>query len=164
MGGVDSFDQRRAAFDMRLKSRRTWISLFQFLLDVTLVNTVILSNELQIMEGKGTAEIRMSIAHDLIAESRALKITSVVRRPRVGVDAPVRRLDPANHSPVKVEKRQRCELCKIRLKRRGKNPQQAPKSFVRCTYCDVALCVSRDRRCFEEFHNEEIEFETPASA
>lgn len=168
MGGVDSFDQRRAVFDMRLKSRRTWIPLFQFLLDLALVNSVLLSRELGIVPSKGTAEIRMAMARDLVTESRALRnahsqvlpfVTPNVHRQRnlrVRSVLPQRRLDTALHSVIRSESRSRCELCKIKLLASKKSSQGATKSFMRCTYCNVALCAGKNRPCFENFHSKDF--------
>eukprot|EP00171_Calliarthron_tuberculosum_P002954 IDg2954t1 len=142
---------------MRLKSRRNWIPFFQFLLNVALVNSILLSREVGIILSKGTAEIRMGIVRDLVTESRTMRtgmqqsapsaITGTNeqrrRRSRVRAVLPLKRLDPALHSVVRAASRDRCELCKIKLLAIGSGTQRAKRSFLRCSYCDVSLCSGK---------------------
>ncbi len=118
-----------SACDMRLKPRRICMPLFQFLLDVPLENTILLSREVHLSGSKSTAEIRISIARDLVMESREMRASVQRRVPspasparrgrqrgrRVRSVVPERRIDPGMHSVLRETKRSRCCLCNLPL-------------------------------------------------
>ena len=59
------------------------------------------------------------------------------------------------HWPIKVEEKKDCKLCAIRG-----NKQNLPRSEwrhqsrVKCSACDVHLCLENERHCFMEYHTE----------
>lgn len=72
MNGVDSFDQRLAAFDAQLRSRRNWLAIYYFLLDISLANIVSISRMQKWVEGStSTAHIRLSLARQVFVEAKS---------------------------------------------------------------------------------------------
>ena len=163
MNGVDSFDQRRAAFDARLRSRRNWVAIYQFLLDIALVNTVAITRMNKwTASSKTTAEIRLEIADRALNKARQLmdcsarnesqsheepsvsKVPYVTKKTIMKKVLPVVRLSRGAHIPHCTKLRRRCYLCRFRNERR--------LTLIQCSQYVVSLCCSRERNCYARYH------------
>ena len=54
------------------------------------------------------------------------------------------------HLPV-AGKRSHCFWCRWTAKEQGSN-ETSPRSSFKCSSCNLSLCISTDRNCFEAFH------------
>ena len=60
-----------------------------------------------------------------------------------------------NHLPEYRENRIACEWCKFATQRNeGKSNKSQNRSYIYCTACNVALCCSRARNCYIDYHTE----------
>ena len=166
MNGVDSCDQRREAFDARLFSNRNWISLYQFLLDVCLVNTVAIGRMGGWIAPKTTtAHARAGIAQEILATARkemnleSVTLTSENERPvyvtRGTSAAPQSRLSLKPHLPTYESVARRCYVCRYRC-RLDSSKETSHRSHLKCTECNVYLCLSGKRNCYATFHSAEF--------
>ena len=146
MNGVDSFDQRRTGFDVMLRSRRNWMAIFQFLLDIGLVNTVAVARlENWRKPSTTTAHIRMEIAKAALEKAK----DSFETETQASSTMPVSSL----HLPVYEKERRSCVLCKSRSQNIP-NYRARERRFVRCSDCNVYLCLNSDRNCYAEYHEQ----------
>ena len=172
MNGVDSFDQRRACFDAQLRSRRNWLSIYQFILDIALVNSIAVVRMRELVPpSMTTAHIRLSIASSLLRKGRELMSAVVAAeqenslavrsslQPRRGPyvtartsQPPAVRLTPGTHLPVSSSKKRRCFLCRF-TQRAQSSSQQSSLTAFKCSKCVVYLCCKNQRPCFLNFHS-----------
>ena len=152
MNGVESFDQRLTAFDCKLISNINWISLYQFLLDIVLDNSVAAGRVKEwIPKSKTTAHARMEIVS---------QITEHIKREIELDDSCLQNQDEQNlseqensafHLPLYVPDVKRCDYCN---KKGDKIRSNMFKSRIKCSICQVYLCLNSKRNCFADHHND----------
>lgn len=169
MNGVDLSDQLRSYYNTQLTVFRTWMPLFFWILDTTVVNAYRIH-----MLQKGSLshkEFRIQLAWSLIREgarnqqntsqskwTRAHGASQQSHTKKVYItdshsDLPVIRFAPGNHIPMYLDKRTNCFFCRFNatvLKDDSYN--RKTQSSIACKICNVALCIGKDRNCFEEYH------------
>lgn len=172
MNGVDLADQLRSYYCTQLIVRRTWMPLFFWLFDTTIINCY----RIHVTQGGHLAhkEFRLQLAWDLMAVV-AQADGSMTRRRRQEaeaddqrkksrrgyltkstVDLPETRFSPGAHLPLTLPQGQRhnCILCRYKARHRNSDVQYV-KTPWKCEHCDVPLCLTKERNCFREFHNED---------
>ena len=145
MGGVDLMDQKTAAYRLDRKSKfRFYLRIFFDLMDVALVNSHIVY---QSIGGSKLSllDFKIVVAQNLIGKYTNRQRSFPQNRPskRRFLEEP----GPANlpdHLPEYQVQRGRCHYCKIE----GKDM----KTFVKCTTCDLYLCLVKERNCFFKHH------------
>ena len=177
MGGVDIADQLRGYYGTQLPVRRTWIPLFFWLLDTSIINSYLIFKK----SGKNIShkDFRIELIWDLIKSG--LEEDNSIKKPNtrsqvdkltqkfkfVEVDplkkqqyvttktelSPVR-LIVGNHFPEWREERSSCIWCKYLNKKAQKQASKdPPQSQLYCIECNVALCCNKSRSsCFKDYH------------
>ena len=145
MGGVDRTGQIKKTYGYDRKSRRYWLRLFFYLLDVTIGNAYILYKHNCRRENVRRPMIskcfRINIVRELFFKTKK-KYTSglnprIVESPSSGVCTFVKAADVGL-------KRGRCHLC-VREKERAEQKY----TVYACSVCKVRLCVID---CFARYH------------
>ncbi|CAC5374938.1 unnamed protein product [Mytilus coruscus] len=133
MNGVDHADQLRSTYNISRKCMKWWKYLFNFLVDISIVNAYLLMRESvnhQIVTKKNRPrqmtqlEFRMKLAHQMLGQFHGKRKRSVDPRPV---------LQPNNHWIENIPKKKTCKMCsqnKIR---------KEPKTG--CAQCKVNLCT-----------------------
>lgn len=87
-----------------------------------------------------------SIAEFLLAKGQNRRDLGAIRKSKVTSSVPENiRLDRMNHWPISVvDRRSRCTMCAI------KGERSEPNTF--CEKCNVALCLTKGKSCFKDFH------------
>ena len=67
MGGVDVADAKRKAYSCSRRSRKWWLRLFYFVIDVCVVNTHILHNETKHLAKLNQKRFRLELAREMLA-------------------------------------------------------------------------------------------------
>lgn len=146
MGGVDSFDQRIAAYRVVRRTNKYWKRIFFDLLEVATVNSYILFNLWQERHLGQINRPRM-FSHE---DYRANLIGQLADFP---ADAPVplyksgpqqERAHPPAHLPQWREERRNCQRCYVQ-------DRQERKRWTTCSTCHVFLHVNH-RDCFQQYH------------
>lgn len=156
MGGVDRFDQVRNTYSVGRRSKRWWLRVFYFLLDVSITNACMLYSQTSRSAKLTHLEFRVAVARGLIAgftsrkrKSVALNTatykitkTEVSNRQKVigAVPHEQRYSNVGDHMPAHSTYR-RCKHCST------KNNDKRTK--IMCGKCKVPLCVTP---CFAAFH------------
>lgn len=159
MGGVDIADQLRGYYSTQLVSRRNWMPLFFWLLDITLVNSFKLA-KLKGWSGSQVAfreELLWSLVEmaeekngddvDILVQS--IKKIQITNDSTVD-DLPTARLKDGYHLPIHNSGRKICAWCNWQAK--GKEDKNIPRSFISCKLCNAYLCINKNRNCFADFH------------
>ena len=175
--GVDVADQYRTYFDTQLISRRNWYPLFYWILETALINSLIIYRDLPDNKSKHIDhfDFCLSIVRALLdADStptkknstraaassnitRAVSATQTAQSPlptrRVtkSTPLPLSRRIPGIHSPLWMESRADCFLCRWRRSQGGDG--EPMKTSIKCEDCNEALCFTPQRNCFYEFHH-----------
>lgn len=139
MGGVDLADSRRKLYSCSRKSRRWWMRLFYFLVDVSVINSHVLTQESPQCFTITLKEYVLKLAEEMMAQHNSRK-----RRGRPSVDGPPSSRFCDRHFPSKDTKQQECRVCSSKDKR------------VRTSYC-CAACNPNDPvhlcpLCFGVYH------------
>lgn len=162
MGGVDLLDSNLARVKILLRSRKWYIRLFYHLLDMSVANSWTLYRKVQEQKGdsnKGIsqAKFRAALAATLCSIGQSTsgnkrgrpslgdiekKIQAKKKKGPVQV-IPVKevRRDGIEHWPTWAEKQIRC-----------KYPDCKGYSQIICEKCGVALCFTKKKNCFKNFH------------
>ncbi|KAL0871532.1 hypothetical protein ABMA27_005245 [Loxostege sticticalis] len=161
MGGVDLMDSFLGRYRIRIKSRKWYMRLFYHMIDLSVINSWILYKKVN--EGKGNTknmnlgEYRAELAESLCkykvngdgnkrgrpsrgSLERELELKA--KRGKMSYVPPKDvRTDGIAHHERRCEKKNRCKL-----------PNCKGFTRVECTKCNVALCHTKTRNCFGEFH------------
>ena len=161
MGGVDLQDMLVALYRTNIGVKRYYLRIVFHLLDMCVVNAWLLYRRHCLQRGiakcKTLLIFRSEIAHALL---RAGKTTTrkrgrsannsptleLVNKKKVRKAAKVVddvRYDCVGHWPAHTEKKQRCKLCITAYSR------------VKCVKCDKALCFTKNKNCFMEYHRKQ---------
>ena len=151
MGGVDLADQLVKTFSVIRKSPKAWKKLFRYGLEVCLLNSFIIMNKVK----PGNMEFFyycMAVAQQLIAGKPFRgKAGRPPSQPLNETDA--NRLDGTYHSIVVSDSRRDCVVCAKKVQMSNLDRTFRYKSNFRCSTCDgKALCLNRDRNCWEKWH------------
>ena len=155
MGGVDKLDMLCALYKPTVKSRRWYLYIWLHTIIMAVSNAWLLYRRHQ-KELHGTSKtmplriFQAKIASGLVAAGKHMR-----GRPSLEAQAPPKkkrkvqghpddnaRKDGLDHQPLWEKKRQRCALC----------PGKAAFSYVKCSKCNVWLCLNKDRNCFVAYH------------
>lgn len=139
-GGVKLMEQRKTCYEIdRLAKIKYYLCLFFDLLDIGMNNAYLLYvklHEAQRMEGPllSSVEYRQHVAQELTKEIPRRQPIS----PVLGTSSLL------THKMRKAKKSKKCINCaEILLERR---------TYYECTTCNVHLCFTKNRNCFEDYH------------
>jgi hypothetical protein len=136
-GGVDTMDQLRGNYAIGRKSMKWWPQLVWWAIDMCILNAYSLYNQQQ----------QAKISQLQFREQLMQQLVEQYPQERARISRPSRAPMPDNqqqHWPVHSEKREDCVYCSSRSEERH-------RSRIRCSICDVALCVDP---CFKLFHTQ----------
>lgn len=143
--------QKRAAYTTRIKSKRWYLSVLFWAIDIATINAFILS---KMACGANVLHdqlaFRLDLVEELLLAGAGAPQPSVpqrtdftyVRREKV---LPPERLGHGGHMPI-VSGRGRCVLCSYR------GGATAGYTQVKCNVCERFLCLNSSRNCFLEWH------------
>lgn len=142
MGGVDVADQMKGTYAIDIRSRFKYYLRIAFdVLDTSVVNGYINYKSLNQNSKLSHLQYRQSVVRGLIGDFSS-------RKNAFPSGLIARRAIPAtvhNHLPEVECKRKRCKFCQQQLKKEN-------RTSIRCSTCDVYLCLTTDRNCFKEYH------------
>ena len=156
MGGVDIADQLRAYYSVQLKAERTWMPLFFWLIDVSLVNAYMISktiNKSDIDQISFRRQLVWELVTEALREDVAERSAEKIRSRRGKYVTAARQenwqLAESRHAPgphiAVFATRKHCYMC--RLEGRSKC-----SVVTQCGQCGVHLCLIQGRNCFEKYH------------
>lgn len=149
MNIVDKFDQLKATYDIENKSQKFWHRIFFHFLNAAVINANILYEfldlpaiskkdfRLGIVDGF-TAEkivelcIQLTFESPILEKKRKLQVSSEIRKKE------------SKHQPIRLESRRRCARCSTKNK-------QVRTDWL-CSVCKVPLCLSKNKVCFQKYH------------
>ena len=153
MGGVDLCDMYHALYRIDKRSKRWYIRIVYFLFSVCLTNAWLLYK----INNKTKMPLRefiISVSDSLMRSGKNLK--KPVGRPKQNAEVESGktaykkiivsddiRFDNVGHWVSCDKKRNRCKFC-----------EKSMLTNTKCTKCDVFLCLTTDRNCFYDFHNQ----------
>ncbi|CAI6355118.1 unnamed protein product [Macrosiphum euphorbiae] len=144
MNNVDVFDQLKAAYGMNRKSRKWWHRLFFHFIDMAIVNSFILHQQLK-LEKISLKDFRRRVVDGLLAPNQLQtkkKIQSIQvshHKPHV---APEVRFESSAHQPTRGTLR-RYALCSTKAKQK--------RTEWLCETCNIPLCLGK-KNCFSLYH------------
>ena len=155
MQGMDLSDQRMSNYYVGRRSKKWWKRVFSYLLEACCENAYVLK-----IHGQADRRIKDPSILDFRLELAAQLIGTFSGRARVGrprSQSPVDvRLDQTKqHLPIEKEKHIECVVCiKVRSSLGGSRSSLRHESQIRCSTCNVALCLNKKRNCFLKYHTE----------
>ncbi|CAG8819563.1 8437_t:CDS:1, partial [Cetraspora pellucida] len=147
MGGVDVTDQLRGYYGTQVPVRRTWMPLFFWLLDTSIVNTFLISKALNLIIVH--KDLRINLVWSLIEESLDMSQKLHTRNKKAKIQSelhnqnskkqpfyvtkkfelPIDRLLPQSHYPIYREERGSCVWCRFQyMSEYGKHDKNSPQS------------------------------------
>lgn len=162
MGGVDALDALIAYYRIHIRSKKYYHRFFFHFVDMAIVNSWLLyrrdSESLNIPKKKqrDLLSFRTSVAQALCMQGKDLskkkrgRPSSDLERdferkrhrgPAKAIPAQEVRADAVGHWPVVESSRQRCKL-----------PNCRGQTVIKCSKCNVHLCLNKNNNCFRDFH------------
>ena len=162
MGGVDKSDMLVQLYKTPMKSKRWYLRIFAYCLDVSVVNAWLLYRRHATAQGEKSISLkqfRLDIYTTAAADS-ATPTKQIITRNHPACDAyvlPSSSRGPRNaepeyavrfdstlfHCPI-FGNRQTCKLCS--------QSGRVMRTFSSCSICKVHLCCSVARNCFLDYH------------
>ncbi|CAG5045378.1 unnamed protein product [Parnassius apollo] len=158
MGGVDLVDSIMGIYKIKLRSKRWQMRLFYHFLDLTMANAWLFYKRVCKYKNipnktiMASADFRLEIAETLC--KMGVKTGLTIRRsiegqilakkhkgPAQHVPPQAVRQDQVGHWPQWAEKKIRCKF-----------PKCAGFTHTVCDKCGVALCYTKNKNCFRNFH------------
>ena len=151
MGGVDLSDMLIELYRIDFKSRKWYMHIFFYLLDMTVVNSWLLYRRVKSSHQSGKMmsllDFKEYIASGLMSSSTtpkkgrpSISKEPISRKRKSCHPADSVRLDGNSHWPGWTSKPQRCRKC---IKAHSK---------MECMKCKVNLYCTKDRNCFYAYH------------
>lgn len=78
------------------------------------------------------------------------------RKDRLSVRDELRFAGVGIHLPIFLESRGRCEWCQKHYFNRNGNGKLESRPYSKCKRCNVFLCLTTRRNCFNEYHDEKF--------
>lgn len=148
MNCVDRFDQLKSTYEIDRKSKKWWMRIFWYFMDCAVVNSYVLY-KLKKLPPITLKEFRRKVIDGLLAE-KLVEIKSKreihgepIQKKSRKVPLEVR-LTSSSHQPIRSTRR-RCALCSTKA-----NPM---RSDWACGVCEVALCLGKNKDCFQRYHS-----------
>ena len=154
MRGVDKSDQMISCYNVGRRSKKWWKRGFSHIVECSILNAYILDCDLHPLQhslcGRNKRDylaFRLQLAEELIGGFTSRKRAG---RPRSGDHLDCQRLTPdIGHWPQYCEKIRDCVVCS---KKKAKFGSPRHETHMKCSHCDVHLCVNRCRDCFQKYH------------
>jgi len=149
MNCVDKFDQYKKMYHIDRKSHKWWHRIFFFFFDAAIVNSHIIYTKItgeKITLKNFRREISKSLVSKTFVQKRRQKGSgspSPISIKRASVSPSVRK-DQSAHQPERTTRR-RCAHCSTK--------EKEVRTDWKCTICDVPLCISKSRNCFNNYHS-----------
>ena len=154
MRGVDRGDQLVGFYNVGRRSRKWWKRCFSYLLECSLLNAYVLHSlaypHLHQATGRQKFDFlkfRLEVATQLINSfsSRQRSPNQTSNNDRLNIHL--------GHWPILVEDKRDCIVCKD-TSNRWNLPRKEGRHQTRnkCSYCNVYLCIDKDRDCFTKYH------------
>ena len=145
MGGVDLSDQMKVTYEVDRRSKfRFYLCIFFDFLDIAVVNSKIVYNKIESAPSLSSLDFQYSIAQTTVrkfSRKRAVPLSRPSKRSR----GPS--FDIVDHLTDFAPSRVRCAFCL------SKNVES--RTYVRCITCNIALCLQKDRNCFQQYHTKQ---------
>lgn len=147
MNAVDKFDQLKSVYEINRKSHKWYHRIFFYLVDACVVNANRLYEDLKLPKIL-MKDFRLSIADGIITKPSKKRTNNITASPvQIKKHKPFvpeqERTNSADHQP-EYGSRRRCALCSTKKK-------QIRTNWL-CRQCNVPLCLSKSKNCFETFH------------
>ena len=143
MGDVDLSDQMKVTYEVDRRSKfHFYLRVFFDFLDIAVVNSKIVYNKIESSPSLSSLDFRYSIAQTMIRKFSSRKRAVSPSRPSKRSRGPS--FDIVDHLPDFAPSRVCCAFCS------SKNVES--RTCVRCITCNIALCLQKDRNCFQQYH------------
>ena len=140
---VDLSYQMKVTYEVDCRSKfRFYLRVFFDFLDIAVVNPKIVYNKIESVPSLSSLDFRYSIAQTMIRKFSSRKRAVPLSRPLKRSRDPSS--DIVDHLPDFAPSRVRCAFCS------SKNVES--RTYVRCITCNIALCLQKDRNCFQQYH------------
>lgn len=160
MRGVDRGDQLQSYYYSGRRSVKWWKRVFTYIIEASALNAYILDgyrlpppqpsaatsdspsaedSPPTLQHRRDSLQFRIALAHELIGDYSGKK--HVGRR--IVTDS-LRRNRSLTHLPLSVAEVKQCALCNRR--------RQRHETHIKCTACQVHLCIQQQRNCFHDYH------------
>jgi Transposase IS4 len=164
MGGVDLADMLVALYRIKVGTKKPYMRLVFFCLNVAVVNAWLLYRrhckqlKMKKRDIMHLISFQSKVANGLLLSGKSLAVKQrgrpsvtqvdeppVKRGPKTATPDECIRFDETGHFPEFVEKQQKCHMC-------AKSSEKPGYTFVQCSKCHVYLCLVKNRNCFTAFH------------
>lgn len=158
MGGVDTFDQIKSTYSVGRRSKRWWLRIFYFVLDLSITNAFLIYGKNCNTTKLSNLEFRVALSRGLIggftSRKRHYDGSNYINRKKVTlsdnyqksqhmVPPETRFTNVGDHMPCELPSYKRCRMCSTKL--------HDKRSKIMCRKCNVPLCITP---CFYKFHKE----------
>ena len=151
MRGVDMVDQLIHYYNISRRSRKWWKRVYAYGVEVSIFDSFVLYKSARLsMKRISFLDFRIELAEQLIGTFTCRKR---IGRPRSFEHQNQSRLDKTlDHMPL-FDKKRVCVVCAAVRKKEGSEGKRHESSIM-CRFCNVHLCLCKERNCFAKYHNQ----------
>ena len=163
MGGVDMSDRLISYYRIKTRTKKWTVRTFCHMFDLALVNSWIQYRDDRQQIGCRPKEImqllafKLDVAESLISECESEDSESEPEPESEPEDeagqARKRKSTPLPSVHKRVKGTHLPEMDLATYSSRCRNPGCSQRRKIRCTFCNVPLCLTATRNCFKDFHN-----------
>ena len=155
MRGVDRADQLMGYYNISRRSKKWWKRVFWYVVEVAALNAYIIHRAGYPSSERSKhdyLEFRVDLAEELIGTFTSRQRS--VGRPRSLEHQQELRLDSSKgHLPLVDDSVHECAVCcKVRKVRKLKRSEWRHETKIKCSTCNVNLCLTSARNCFLKYH------------
>ena len=133
----------KVTYEVDCRSKfRFYLRVFFNFLNIAVVNSKIVYNKIESAPSLSSPDFRYSIAQTMIRKFSSRKRAVPLSRPSKRSRGPS--FDIVDHLPGLAPSRVRCAFCS------SKNVES--QTYVHCITCNIALCLQKNRNCFQQYH------------
>ena len=144
--GIQEYSQFMGGVGVDCLSKfRFYLRVFFNFLDIAVVNSKIVYNKIESAPSLSSLDFRYSIAQTMIQKFSSRKRAVPLSRRLKRLRGPS--FDIVDHLPDFAPSQIRCAFCS------SKNVES--RTCVRCITCNIALCLQKDRKCFQQYHTKQ---------
>ena len=157
MRGVDRGDQLVGYYNIGRRSKKWWKKVFSYMIECALLNAYLLEKyaepalhdpSLRGRKKRDFLDFHLDLAEQLIG-LHTLRHQSG-RPSRLDSTTPPRLNANLGHYPVQDIKKMKCVVCNTKRLKTGTDIRH--ESRIKCSHCEVLLCIHKDRDCFRKYH------------
>ena len=153
MRGVDRGNQLIGFYNIGRRSKKWWKRIFAYILECSLLNAYSPEKHAEPLEHALRGHKKDFLRFPIDVAEKLIHVGGRKRAGRRRSSETERLKVELGHWPIQVSDKRECVACNIkRAKQKLSRSQLRHETRIKCSYCDIHLCIDKERNCFQKYH------------